>query len=177
MFKAASEITDAMQEARRMAASEVRRVRRMADLLKLTDTELIEHLVDTRGNLHHHALPRKKGSWHPGKNREFQAEALFLAFLAGNEKIREATTKEGVAYTYVVEAQGGSDRDGLSGLPKLKITLPTLTPSHAGLAALEEELRREGTRYDRRVVRSYTVKSADGSQVLARYQNHTFKQT
>jgi hypothetical protein len=81
-FNAAPEITSAMQEARRMAASEQGRVRQMADLLKLSDPKLVEHLVDTRGRLHHHALPRRKGSWHPDKHVEFQAEALFLSFLA-----------------------------------------------------------------------------------------------
>jgi hypothetical protein len=93
-----------------------------------------------------------------------------------NEQIKEATRKEGVAYTYVVEAEGGGDRYGLSGLPVLRITLPTLAPSHGGLAALEEELRREGAPYDRKAIRGYAIKSIDGSAVFARYQNHTFKE-
>src|SRR5205814_9087124 len=110
-FNAASEITGAMQEARRMAGPELRRVRRLVDLLKLSDVELVEHLVETRGRLHHHALPSKKGSWHPDKHKEFEAEALFLSFLANavsqrqnlpilfdeaiNEQIKEATRTEG----------------------------------------------------------------------------------
>jgi hypothetical protein len=191
-FNATSEIAGAMQEARRMAGPELRRVRRLADLLKLSDEKLIEHLVETRNRLHHHALRSKKGSWHPDKNKQFQAEALFLAFLANivsrrqcmplvfhegiNEQIEEATRKEGVAYTYVVEAEGGGDRYSLNGLPALPITLPALAPSHRGLAALEEELRREGAPYDRKAVRGYTIKSTDGSQVLACYQNHTFSE-
>jgi hypothetical protein len=51
------------------------------DLLALSDDALLAHLVDVRGNLHHHAL-RRPGIWHPDKPDEFQAEVLILQQLA-----------------------------------------------------------------------------------------------
>jgi hypothetical protein len=189
-FKAAPEFAGAMEEARKLGMSEVRRVRRMAELLKLSDEALIDHLVETRGKLHHHALPRKKGSWHPEKHDEFEAEALFLSFVAYivsqrqnlpilfddaiTEQMKDGAKQEGAEYTYLVEAEGGGDRYGLNGLPTLRIALPSRWPSHMALATLEEGLRREGAPYDLMAVRAYTVKSSDGSQVFARYQNYTF---
>jgi hypothetical protein len=189
-FKEASEIMAAIGKARKLATRERGRVRQMAKLIKLSDDELIEHLVDTRGRLHHHALPRKAGSWHPDKHNEFEAEALFVSYLANevaqrqnmpilfsdtiNAQLGAAARQEGVEYTYLVEASGGGDRQGLGGLPLLRISLPTLSPTHGALVALEEELRREGSLYDRKFIRGYTIKSTDGSKVFARYQNHTF---
>jgi hypothetical protein len=59
-------------------------------------------------------------------------------------------------------------------LPTLRVALPSRSPSHGALAALEEELRSEGAPYDRMAVRGYTIKSTDGLQMFARYQNCTF---
>ncbi|MGE3701811.1 MAG: hypothetical protein AB7G08_23935 [Hyphomicrobiaceae bacterium] len=181
IFNAAPEIVAAMSEARKIAAQEGRGMRRMTKLLALSDKQLIDHLVDMRGKLHHHALPRKASSWHPDKHKEFEVDALFLSFLAHaisqnqnlpvlfdeamNAKIREVTEQEGIAFTYLVEAADGRHA--------LRVTLPTLAPSHQGLAALDEDMRREGAQYARRFVRGYTVKSTDGSQVFACYCNHT----
>jgi hypothetical protein len=179
-----------MEEARKLALSEVRRVRRIAELLKLSDEALIDHLVETRGKLHHHALPRKKGSWHPEKHGEFEAEALLLSFMAYivsqrqnlpilfddavTEQMKDGAKQDGAEYTYLVEAEGGGDRHGLNGLPTLRVALPSRSPSHMALATLEEGLRREEGPYDLMAVRAYTVKSCDGSQAFARYKNYTF---
>jgi hypothetical protein len=189
-FKATPEIVGAFEKARKMAVSELRRVRRIAELLKLSDDALIDHLVETRGKLHHHALPRKNNSWHPEKHEQFEAEALILSFLAYivsqrqnlsilfddavTEQLKEVARQEGAEYTYLIETEGGNDRYGLNGLPSLRITLPSRSPSHLTLAALEEELRREAGPYDLMAVRKYAVKSVDGSQLFALYQNHTF---
>lgn len=189
-FKAAPEISSAMEETRKMAKLELRRVRRMEQLLNLSDEALVEHLVETRGKLHHHALHRKKGSWHPEKHAEFEAEALFLSFLAYvvsqrqnlpilfddavTEQMKEGAKKEGAEYTYLADAEGGSDRYGLNGLPRLRIAVPGRSPSHKALVTIEEGLRREGAPYDLMAIRAYAVKSTDGSQVFAHYQNHTF---
>ena len=187
-FEAAPEIFAALREVRQ-AASKQRSVRRMRELLKLTDVELVGHLVDTRGKLHHHALPRQKGSWHPDKHDEFEAESLLLSYLtneisqsqnlpllfdeAVTEQVKDAAKREGAEYKYVVEADGGSDRYGLNGLPSLHVSLPNPTPSHSALIALDDFIRGEGAPYDLKTVRAYTVKSTDGSRVLARYRNNT----
>lgn len=54
---------------------------RMRELFSLNDDDLIGHLVDLRGNLHHHAL-RRPGIWHPDKPDEFRAEVLILQQIA-----------------------------------------------------------------------------------------------
>jgi hypothetical protein len=57
-------------------------------LLAFGDRELIAHLVDTRGNLHHHAL-RRPGIWHPEKPERFEAEALILQSIAHSIALEE----------------------------------------------------------------------------------------
>lgn len=189
-FKAAPEIANAMAEARTIAHKDTQRVNRMIELLKLSDESLIDHLVETRGRLHHHALPRKSGSWHPEKHKDFEADSLFLSYLtyvisqrqnlpilfddAITELLKDAAKQEGAEYTYLIEVEGGADRYGLNGLPNLRITVPSRAPSHATLEALAEDIRSNGTPLDGKAVRAYTVKSSDGLQVFARYQNHTF---
>lgn len=81
-FKATPEIVGAMEKARRYALPEKGRVRGLAQLLALSDEQLIDHLVKTRGRLHHHAMPSPKGSWHPEKHEEFEAEVAVLSRLA-----------------------------------------------------------------------------------------------
>ena len=189
-FKAAAEIMTAMEEARKMALAEIPRVRRMAELLKLSDEEIIELLVATRGKLHHHALPRKTGSWHPEKHDEFEAEALFLEYLAYvvsqrqnlpimfddtiTEQLKKGAKLAGAEYIYLVEVEGGGDRYGVNGLPNLRISVLSRAPSHNGLVTVEDGIRQEGAPYDLMTVRGYTVKTTDGAEILARYQNHTF---
>jgi hypothetical protein len=51
--------------------------RKKATLLGKSDEELVTHLVETRGELHHHSL-RKSGVWHPDKADQFQEEAILL---------------------------------------------------------------------------------------------------
>lgn len=189
-FKASVEITSALDEARQITSSEAERKKQLHKLLSLSDEALIEHLVATRGRLHHHALARKTGSWHPEKHREFEAEARFISVLAYviserqnsdllfNQKVSEelkgAAGRAGVGYTYRVEAEGGSDRYGLNGLPPIQVTMLSRAPSHQGLASLEEMLRKEEGPYERMAVRAYDVKSPDLSVVLAQYRNFTF---
>jgi hypothetical protein len=174
----------AMPEARRIAALEQGRVPNLARFLKMPDESLLHHLVEVRGRLHHHAMTHHRGAWHPDKHRAFQAEAEFLAGLANavaqnqnmpilfddelNEKIRAATARENVAYTFVVEVQE-DDRQAV----ELYLTLPTLAPSHAALVTLEEEIRKEHGPLNRRVIRSYRISSSDKSEIFARYQNNT----
>lgn len=46
----------------------------------MSDEALINHLVDTRGNLHHHAQ-RRKEIWHPDKSEAVIAEASALELI------------------------------------------------------------------------------------------------
>jgi len=46
--------------------------------LNKSKDEMIEHIVDLRGFLHHHTL-KKKDIWHPAKQREFKVDALTLS--------------------------------------------------------------------------------------------------
>jgi hypothetical protein len=41
-----------------------------------TKPEIIEHLVDLRGFLHHHSIKNKR-SWNPGQQSDYKADALF----------------------------------------------------------------------------------------------------
>jgi hypothetical protein len=88
--------------------------------------------------------------------------------------MNQGAKREGAEYIYLIEAEGGSDRYGLNGLPPLHVALPSRVPSHRALVALDDALRREGAPYDSKAVRGYEVKSTDGSQVFAKYENHTF---
>ena len=54
-----------------------RTTQKIKNLLAKNDVDLISHLVDVRGNLHHHALKRK-GVWHPDRSHEYEGEAAIL---------------------------------------------------------------------------------------------------
>lgn len=45
--------------------------------------EIVEHIVDLRGFLHHHT-PKRKGIWHPSKQREYKVDALTLLNVCHN---------------------------------------------------------------------------------------------
>lgn len=51
--------------------------RKRDELLRMSDDQLIHHLVDLRGELHHHSLG-KPGIWHPEKASHFREEAILL---------------------------------------------------------------------------------------------------
>ncbi len=189
-FKASHEVLGAMAKARALAQSERQRVHRMREVLDLPDDKLVEHLVDTRNTLHHHALPRPRAAWHPDKHELFQAEALFISFLVAeishrqtmpvlfHEKIdaelKAAATREGIGYIYEVEGQRGDDL-GQEAELVLQISLPSKAPCFAAMAPIEEEIRREGAPFDGVAIRAYAIKSTDGSEVFARYVNHTLQ--
>jgi hypothetical protein len=191
-FKASPDFMNAFAEARKLAMPELKRVRGLRELVAKSNEEIVEHLVKTRGMLHHHAQ-RKGGSWHPEKHDQFEKEALMLSYLAYvvaqrqnlpvmfNEKIDQlmldGAKAEGATYTYTIEALGGGDRYGLNGLPRLNVQFPGHSPSHKALSYLNEDIRHEGKPYDLMAVRGYDIKSTDGSQVFATYKNNTFPPT
>jgi len=77
-FKGASAVTDALKKAKlQLLSAHEREEPRLKQLLNMSDAELISHLVDLRGTLHHHAL-RREGIWHPDKPEEFRGEVIIL---------------------------------------------------------------------------------------------------
>lgn len=55
--------------------------------LETPDEAIIRHLVDLRGDLHHHALGRVL--WHPEKGAEFRDDVLFLDALASRAAVAQ----------------------------------------------------------------------------------------
>ena len=64
------------------------------DYLKANVRELLEHIIDTRGVLHHHSS-KKKDSWHPDKQFIYKTDALFLSSL-----VHQVLSKEAIAAIY-----------------------------------------------------------------------------
>jgi hypothetical protein len=85
----ASSVTAALQSTREDLRRYSRRPPKLFSLLALSERELITHLVDTRGNLHHHAL-RRPGTWHPEKPERFEAEALIARSIVHSIAMKEA---------------------------------------------------------------------------------------
>ncbi|MHC6157006.1 hypothetical protein ACVSQB_35215 [Bradyrhizobium elkanii] len=85
----ASSVKKALQVARENLSRHRAHVPKLLSLLALGDAELIAHLVDTRGTLHHHAL-RRPGIWHPEKPERFEAEAEILQSIAHSIGLEEA---------------------------------------------------------------------------------------
>ena len=54
-----------------------------------TTAEIIDHIVQLRGSLHHHSL-KNKNRWHPDGHRRFGVDALVLHRICGNICIRLA---------------------------------------------------------------------------------------
>jgi len=50
------------------------------NFLKKTNEQIVEHLIDVRGFLHHHTLSRK-GIWHPAMQRKYEVDAVVLLSL------------------------------------------------------------------------------------------------
>lgn len=78
MLKEAAPVTVGLREMRKKLVPEIEKEGpELRNLLAMNDADLIDHLVNTRGNLHHHA-PRKPGAWHPDKPNRFRSEANIL---------------------------------------------------------------------------------------------------
>ncbi|WP_271623456.1 hypothetical protein [Bradyrhizobium sp. CCBAU 11430] len=86
----ASSVKEALQVTRETLSKHRGRLPKnvLVPLLTLGDRELITLLVDTRGNLHHHAL-RRPGIWHPERPERFEAEALILQSIAHSIALNE----------------------------------------------------------------------------------------
>lgn len=68
----------------------------------MNSEEIIEHIVDLRGFLHHHSLKRKD-IWHPEEHKKYKLDALLLqsiAFNVGMELFNEYVLNENVVKIY-----------------------------------------------------------------------------
>jgi hypothetical protein len=192
-FRSVEAMGLAIADTRAGLASDAKRSSRLARLLEMDDDKILEHLVETRGRLHHHAPKGPASTWHPTRQQELEAEAKLLLHLASSlamarnvpQLYNEATTsileqiatKEGVAYQFSIHTVGGADRYGRNGLPDMAITLPVLRPSHPALKSLDEWLRQETSPLHLKAVRSYEVRSTDGQTLFARYENYTLAES
>ena len=82
--------TKGIAEARKQIDSRLaHKERALVALLAKSDKDLTNHLVDTRGNLHHHAL-RRPDVWHPERPDRYKAEAMIIQGIAHSIALSEA---------------------------------------------------------------------------------------
>jgi hypothetical protein len=157
-----------------------------SELLQQSDEELIGRFVDLRGNLHHHALPRKIGSWHPEKQDQFRADALFLSsvvhkvaideifpILYSNDRslelmrvARENQATISLSVHPVAIDQSGKKRS----LPPMTIELPSTKLSLDLIQAVDAEFhKRARSSYPGAEISEYKITPEHGEEVYARY--------
>jgi hypothetical protein len=187
-FKQTPEIMELLARARAMLQEQdAGRLHGIKSLLAKSDAELIDHLVDLRGMLHHHAMPRRKGRWHPEKHDAYEAEATVLFKLASivaqhqnipvlfsdsvTKAMYEGAKREGADFVYLVEAKGFGSQSGKREA-RVEVHAPGKKASYLGLQTIEDKLRKLSKPLGFEDVREYTIKSADGSELFATYKNH-----
>lgn len=154
-------------------------------LLGMTDEQLLHHLVDLRGNLHHHALGRP-GIWHPDKADRFHEEAVLLQHIVHSVAMADAlgllfapernddilrSAREAGAITKVrIEASGLIDGVRRRLQPFL-ISVPCRSIDRAAIDGVHR-LFREQFRGGHKNVQllEYKLMSEDASQVFAVWQ-------
>ncbi len=154
-------------------------------LLGMTDEQLVHHLVDLRGNLHHHALGRP-GIWHPDKADLFHEEAVFLQHIVHsialadamallfaperNEDLLHSAQEAGAITKVRIEASGlihGVRRT----LRPFLISVPYRHIDRAAIDAVHRLFREQFRGGPNNVqVLDYRLVSEDGSQVYAVWQ-------
>lgn len=91
-FIKAKEIRDAIAQARQDDESPAHsKNKELKGLLSKTDEEIIEGLVETRGNLHHHSRHRPR--WHSEKSSQHEAEAVLIQSIAVTIALNEAVAR------------------------------------------------------------------------------------
>ncbi len=188
-FSAAPEIVAQLSGVRALLQQRyAKRIARMSSLLAKSDAELLGYLVDLRGTLHHHAMP-KKDRWHPEKHDAYEAEATILFKLASlvaqqknipllfsdalTDRMLEGAKSEGAEFGYLIEAQG-KDPMGHERQTSATIMYPSKAPSYITLQAIEDDVRGTAQPFECADIREYVVKSADGGEVFAYYKNYRF---
>lgn len=157
-----------------------------AALLKMSDEDLIKHLVKMRGTLHHHAQ-RRPGAWHPDKSRTVEAEAEILhtlvhaiAFQKCNgvmfaedmsAKLRGSAEAAG-ALTYVKVKGHGVRADGTRvDLIGTRVSMPGRVVDRAKVQWVQRHIR-ASNRYNTNDVElvEYTICADDEKEVFARWR-------
>ena len=154
-------------------------------LLSMTDEQIIHHLVDLRGNLHHHALG-KPGIWHPDKANHFHEEALLLRHISHsialantielmfaperNEDILHSAKEAGAITKVKIVAIGIVD--GLKqNLESVLISIPCKHIDRAVIDGAHSLFRKQFRGGPRNVkLLEYKLMSEDTSQVYAIWQ-------
>lgn len=152
-------------------------------LWALTDQALVDHLVDVRGQLHHHAL-RRPGVWHPGKQQAYREEVLLLADMVHEIARRhslsvmfDAIRDEGLMSAARAAGAISSVRivafahvDGREQeLPSVVVEVPTLEISAAATDSTHRLFRELYENTGEEVAR-YELRSYDGTKVYATWR-------
>lgn len=165
-------------------------VQKRDNLIKMTDEQIIHHLVDLRGNLHHHALG-KPGVWHPDKVDRFHEEAKLLQIIVHSIAMKEvlkllfsperdkdlvnAARDSGAITKVKVEALGV-----LNGIQvKLQPVMISIPSHHVDAAALDHAHRVFRKRFiggpkNVKVI-EYKLMSEDASRIFAVWKYADFK--
>lgn len=153
----------------------------LTELLTLTNDQLIDRLVNIRGNLHHHAQGRP-GIWHPDRQHEHRSEALLIGsichsiafdasmpFLYSKERNQEISRDAHLAGAVTTLRFEVTDIGSITPRP---IELPMIGKkfSRRMLAAADVEFRKSIVRTrEQDKISSYRILSGDGATVHATY--------
>jgi hypothetical protein len=151
-----------------------------------SDEKIIDHLVDLRGDLHHHALPKKTGNWHPNKQDRFRGNALFLSLLVNKISMDEIlpilystarsedlmrVARENNAVTFLRVHPDAIDESGCKAtLTPMRIELPSSRLTTESIRAADREFRRRAPGlYPGAKISEYQITSDNGEVVYTRY--------
>jgi hypothetical protein len=151
-------------------------------LLGMTDEQLLHHLVDLRGDLHHHALGRP-GIWHPDKADRFNEEAILLQqivhciamanamavlFAPGQGEVILHSAREAGAITIVRIEASGVINGVKQQLKPILITVPSKRIDREALDAVHRLFREQFKGGPRNVqLLEYKLMAEDASQIHA----------
>ncbi|HZZ93034.1 MAG TPA: hypothetical protein VFE23_10750 [Usitatibacter sp.] len=156
-----------------------------ASLLALSNQQILERLVDVRGELHHHAL-RRPGVWHPDKPSAYREEAIMLGdivhkiardqafalmFDARRDEALMSSAAGAGALTRIRIAAFELTPHGERELPPVTVTLPAVAISTAAVDATNRLLRDKYANTNVEIVR-YELRSEDGETVYASWRRN-----
>jgi hypothetical protein len=183
---ASAEISDALPKARASFSRErnLNETKRRA-LLHMANTQLLEHMVTVRGNLHHHSLGRP-GVWHPDKADQFREEALFLQHVVHdialkkaldmmyesdrNEDLIRSAVEAGAVSKVRVEAVGLIDGTRTT-LQPFVFSIPRKTIDRLAIDEVHRAFREQFRGGPKNVeMIEYKITSEDGMRTLAKWE-------
>jgi len=189
-LRTADAVRDAVARCRKPFSRESRLNPSKRDkLLGMTDQQIVDHLVDVRGQLHHHALS-KPGVWHPDKAHDFHEEAILLLHVVHaiamseamkllfapdrNEDLMRSAREAGATTKLRIEAVGLIDGVKRS-LQPFMINVPSRRIDRAAVDGAHRLFREQFKGGPKNVeVLEYKLMSEDASQVYAVWQRATF---